>query len=184
MVGAQTALALLLAMIGIHASKLLHDAVPSTVRPASLQRRDLVLDALPARIPLLRMVRPGPRCDAAAWSLTAAAPLVGLFLVPRRSAGPAVTGPGREAGVRDSPARTWWTLSPTTSTGSCTPVPRDKFQGHLAGCDGCTDYVGQIRETIAALGGLGAPSPDPSRTTHGSATERTVRPGNTVPPSM
>jgi anti-sigma factor RsiW len=27
-----------------------------------------------------------------------------------------------------------------------------RFSGHLAGCDGCTTYVDQIRQTITTLG--------------------------------
>jgi anti-sigma factor RsiW len=32
------------------------------------------------------------------------------------------------------------------------PDRRDELDRHLAGCDGCTEYVGQIRATVDALG--------------------------------
>jgi anti-sigma factor RsiW len=31
---------------------------------------------------------------------------------------------------------------------------RRRFESHLAGCDGCTAYLAQIRETIRVTGGL------------------------------
>jgi anti-sigma factor RsiW len=31
---------------------------------------------------------------------------------------------------------------------------RRRFESHLAGCDGCTRYVGQMRATIRATGSL------------------------------
>jgi anti-sigma factor RsiW len=34
------------------------------------------------------------------------------------------------------------------------PGWRDGVASHLAECDGCTEYVRQVRTTIAALGGL------------------------------
>jgi anti-sigma factor RsiW len=34
------------------------------------------------------------------------------------------------------------------------PGWRDGVESHLADCDGCTEYVRQIRTTIDALGGL------------------------------
>jgi hypothetical protein len=29
---------------------------------------------------------------------------------------------------------------------------RERFERHLAGCDGCTNYLGQLREAIRATG--------------------------------
>ena len=38
--------------------------------------------------------------------------------------------------------------------GSMAPVDRARFEAHLAECPYCVNYLGQMRETIAALGGL------------------------------
>jgi len=38
--------------------------------------------------------------------------------------------------------------------GSLSRRSRRRFERHLAGCEGCTTYVEQMRETVAALGRL------------------------------
>jgi anti-sigma factor RsiW len=38
--------------------------------------------------------------------------------------------------------------------GALAPADAQRFERHLAGCDGCTAYVEQMRATIAALGHL------------------------------
>jgi anti-sigma factor RsiW len=40
--------------------------------------------------------------------------------------------------------------------GSLPARERDRFDQHIAGCDGCTHYLQQMRLTIAALGHLPA----------------------------
>ena len=35
-----------------------------------------------------------------------------------------------------------------------TPAERARFEGHIAGCDGCHAYLRQMRETIVVLGTL------------------------------
>jgi predicted anti-sigma-YlaC factor YlaD len=34
------------------------------------------------------------------------------------------------------------------------PVERARFEAHLSGCEGCRNYLGQMRLTIATLGTL------------------------------
>ncbi len=34
------------------------------------------------------------------------------------------------------------------------PADRARFEEHVAGCDGCTNYLGQVRETIRLTGSL------------------------------
>ena len=36
--------------------------------------------------------------------------------------------------------------------GALTPGERARFEAHIAGCEGCTHYVAQIRATIAITG--------------------------------
>jgi anti-sigma factor RsiW len=46
--------------------------------------------------------------------------------------------------------------------GGLPPGQRARFEAHLAGCDGCTTYVEQIRRTIALCGSVDAGSLDPA----------------------
>jgi len=38
--------------------------------------------------------------------------------------------------------------------GTLGPSERQRFEGHLRSCDGCTTYLEQMRQVIAALGHL------------------------------
>lgn len=38
--------------------------------------------------------------------------------------------------------------------GTLSPADRQRFEAHLAQCDGCTTYFAQMRQTIQALGRL------------------------------
>lgn len=38
--------------------------------------------------------------------------------------------------------------------GALSPTDRARFEAHLAGCEGCTRYVEQIRATIALTGAV------------------------------
>jgi anti-sigma factor RsiW len=38
--------------------------------------------------------------------------------------------------------------------GTLDPVLRQRFEEHIAKCDGCAEYLDQIRDTIAILGTL------------------------------
>jgi anti-sigma factor RsiW len=49
--------------------------------------------------------------------------------------------------------------------GGLAPEQRVRFEAHLAGCDGCTTYVEQIRTTIALCGSMDAASLDPAERT-------------------
>jgi anti-sigma factor RsiW len=40
--------------------------------------------------------------------------------------------------------------------GTLSRADRRRFEGHLAGCDHCTEYLAQIRETISLTGRLTA----------------------------
>lgn len=44
--------------------------------------------------------------------------------------------------------------------GHLSPEQRARFEAHLAGCDGCTTYVEQIRTTIALCGRMDVGSLD------------------------
>ena len=158
-VGAQITVALLLAVIGIHASKLLHDAVPSSVRTgvASAVGTLSWLVFIPGALCLGWIAR-AHGVDAAGWTLTVAAALVGALLVlatvrhPEPVEEPAVEAVGERG---DIACRTLVDLVTDHLDGVLNPVRRAQVERHLAGCDGCTEYVAQVRETIAALEALG-----------------------------
>ena len=38
--------------------------------------------------------------------------------------------------------------------GALSPLGRERFEAHLAGCEGCTHYLAQMRKTIALVGQL------------------------------
>jgi len=38
--------------------------------------------------------------------------------------------------------------------GALDPVLRQRFEAHIANCDGCTEYLEQIRQTIRVVGAL------------------------------
>lgn len=45
--------------------------------------------------------------------------------------------------------------------GALSARDRDRFEAHLAGCDGCHAYFESFRRTIDTLGDLPQPPPDP-----------------------
>ena len=38
--------------------------------------------------------------------------------------------------------------------GALTPADLRRFEEHIAGCDGCTEYLRQLRETISLVGAI------------------------------
>ena len=154
-VAAQTVIALLLAVIGIHAGKLLHDAVPSSVRTgvASAVGTLSWVVFLPASLFLGWLAR-DHGVGAAGWALTALTTVIGVLLVLATLRRPApVPEPD------DLACRTLVDLVTDHLDGVLNPVWRAKVERHLSGCDGCTEYVAQVRETIAALEELGRSQP-------------------------
>lgn len=43
--------------------------------------------------------------------------------------------------------------------GALSSVERARFEGHLAGCDGCTAYLEQLRATMRITGRIAADEP-------------------------
>jgi predicted MFS family arabinose efflux permease len=155
-IGAQAVLALFLAIIGIHAGRLLHDGVPSTIRAgvsSGVGTFSWML-FLPFSLVFGWYAREHG-VQRSGWFLTAAALLVGLLLVAsvaRRRPEPIA------ATTRDIPpapgelaCKELVELVSDYLEGVLPPSVRDEFQTHLAGCDGCTEYVRQIGITLRAL---------------------------------
>jgi MFS family permease len=153
-IAAQAVLALLLAIIGIRAGKLLHDGVPSTVRAgvsSGVGTLSWVL-FLPFSLAFGWFARShGVR--QAGWFLTAAALLIALLLSAaafRRH--PGVRPAGDLAAAPDEVACKELVELVTDDLDNALPADlEDKYHQHLDGCDGCDEYVRQIGLTIRAL---------------------------------
>jgi MFS family permease len=155
-IGAQAALALCLAIIGIHAGRLLHDGVPSTIRAgvsSGVGTFSWVL-FLPFSL-LFGWYAREHGVQQAGWFLTAAALLVGLLLVAstaRRRREPIAATTGDTPYAQEELAcKELVELVTNYLEGVLAPGLRDEFQTHLAGCDGCSEYVRQIGLTLRAL---------------------------------
>jgi MFS family permease len=150
-IAAQAALALALAVIGIRAGRLLHDGVPSNVRAgvsSGVGTFSWML-FLPFSLVFGAYAREHG-VQSSGWFLAAAALVVGLLLAAselRRGAVPAAPAAPEEFACED-------TVEVVTDyLDAALPTERkDELEAHLTGCDGCTEYVGQIRATVDALG--------------------------------
>jgi Major Facilitator Superfamily/Putative zinc-finger len=183
---AQTALALLLAIVGIHAGLLLHDAVPSTIRAgvsSGVGTLSWVL-FVPFSLVFGWLAR-GQGERWAAWVLVGVVALLAVLLaastrirgraqVEPAAVQPAVVDtaaeetevrPGRSNPPADLACRELVYLVTDYLDGVLPADWRAGVERHLAQCDGCTPYLQQIRVTIDALQRLGTElrTPDVSR---------------------
>jgi anti-sigma factor RsiW len=67
--------------------------------------------------------------------------------------------------------------------GSLSRRDRRRFEAHIAGCDACTAYLEQIRQTIAATGRLTEESLEPAARDELLAVFRDWKAGGDVPAS-
>jgi hypothetical protein len=156
---AQTALLLILAIIGIHASLLLHDAVPSTIRAGVSSGVGTLswLLFLPFSLVFGWLLRDrGPQW--ASWVLAGVAGLLALLFAAsslarhRIPAELAEDQPEPQAGTpTDVACRELVNLVTDYLDGVLQPGWRTAVQDHLSGCDGCTNYLQQIRATVELL---------------------------------
>lgn len=153
---AQVLLALLMMIIGIHASRLLHDAVPSTIRAGVASGVGTLswIVFLPFALILGWLAR-AQGVPTAGWMITGATVIVGVLAVLaafRHRAAAAVAAPVSvtpELACRDLVEEVTGYLESALET-----AERQRVEEHLAGCDGCTDYLHQIRKTVTALRSL------------------------------
>ena len=165
-IAAQTVLALLLAIIAIHAGKLLHDGVPSNIRAGVSSGVGTLswLLFLPFSLIAGALAR-SYGVHAAGWLITGAATLVALLLA--RSALPDAVPAAAESVAPASDEFACKQLVEIVTDyldGVLPPALREDFQTHIAGCDGCEEYVRQIGATIRALQAAGLQlTPPPAR---------------------
>ena len=151
---AQTVLALLLAVVAIHAGRLLHDAVPSAIRAGVSSGAGTASWVLFLPFALaLGWVGREQGVPRTGWLLTGAALLLGaLLVVSVRRAGRA----SEPARPEDLACRELVDLVTDLLDGVLPPAWRKGVEAHLTTCDGCTEYLRQIRTTVEALGTLRA----------------------------
>jgi hypothetical protein len=155
-VGTQAVLAISLAIIGIHAGRLLHDGVPSTIRAgvsSGVGTFSWVL-FLPFSLAFGRLAGEHG-LQPSGWLLAAGAFLVGLLLIAsvvRRRPEPLAAAPAAPAPAPEAVACQELVELVTDFLDGVLPRDlRDAFQSHLAGCEGCSEYVRQIGATVRAL---------------------------------
>jgi MFS family permease len=151
-IAAQGALALALAIIGIHAGRLLHDGVPSTIRAgvsSGVGTFSWML-FLPFSLVFGWFAREHG-VQPSAWFLTFAALLVGMLLVASAVRGRPEPAKELAPGADELACKELVELITDYLDGVLPPDLRQKVQTHLADCDGCTKYIEQIRATVRAL---------------------------------
>jgi hypothetical protein len=153
----QALLALLLAVIDIHAGRLLHDAVPSSIRTgvASGAGTFSWLLFLPFSLAFGALARDHGLAWAG-WALGAVfVVLAVLLLVSTRTARVAeLPATPRSAATPDLACRELVGLVSDYLDGVLAPDWRARADEHLRGCDGCTTYLQQIRSTVDLLAHL------------------------------
>ncbi|HEY3975716.1 MAG TPA: MFS transporter [Streptosporangiaceae bacterium] len=161
----QTALLLVVAIVGIHAGLLLHDAVPSSIRTGVSSAVGTLswLLFLPFSLALGWLLR-AHGIRPAGWVLLGVTVIVAVLLAAsarRPPAPPAPAGDGerdatdvRAAAPADVACRELVALVTDYLDGVLPAGWRAGLDRHLADCDGCTTYLQQVGTTIDALARL------------------------------
>jgi MFS family permease len=165
---AQVVLALVLAIIAIHASRLLNDAVPSSVR-ASVSSGGGTLTWL-LFLPFSLVFGWVAAENGINWSglmLIGAVVALGILLVlsiraSRRLTPVQLAATAKQEAVEVAEAsdelacKQLVELVADYLDDALSPDMKARFEEHLAGCDGCTPYLRQTQEIIAKLRNLSA----------------------------
>jgi MFS family permease len=168
LVTAQVVLALALAIIGIHASRLLHDAVPSAIRAGVSSGGGTLtwLLFMPFSLVFGWVARENG-VSRSGFMLAGAVVVVGTLLIVsvRASRGVApveVEATAKEEAVgvamaaQELACRQLVELVADYLDDALSAEMRARFEEHLAGCDGCTPYLRQTQQIIAGLRDLSA----------------------------
>lgn len=165
---AQTVLALMVAIVGIRAGRLLHDTVPSNIRAGVSSGAgtlswmlflpfSLIFGAIAGSFGLYR----------ASWILVGVAAALALLLIFSNRAAPAhveaerddaprqlANLPATEVAPADVECRELIGLLSDYLDRVLDPGWRAQVDQHLLHCDGCTNYLNQIRATVELLAQL------------------------------
>jgi Putative zinc-finger len=160
---AQVALALVLAIISIHASRLLHDAVPSSVRAGVSSGGGTLTWTLFLPFSLaVGWVAAENGINRSGFMLAGAVLVLAVLLVvsvrvsrgvtPVEVAATAKQGAIELADASDELAcKQLVELVADYLDDALSPEMKARFEEHLAGCDGCTPYLRQTQQIIAEL---------------------------------
>ena len=154
-------LALVLAIIGIHASKLLHDAVPSSIRAGVSSGGGTMTWVL--FLPFSLVFGWTAQQNGVHWSgfmLAGAVVVVGVLLVvsvrASRGVAPAeVAATAKEEAVEvaerahELACKQLVELVADYLDDALSAEMRARFEEHLAGCDGCNTYLSQTQRIMA-----------------------------------
>jgi MFS family permease len=162
-VAAQVVLALVLAIIGIHAGRLLHDAVPSSIRAGVSSGAGTLtwILFLPFSLAFGWTARDSG-IDRSGFMLAGAAVILGALLIlsvrTSRGAVPVeLAATAKEEAVRvtqhaeQMACKQLVELVADYLDDTLSPDLKARFEEHLAGCDGCTTYLSQTQQVIAEL---------------------------------
>jgi MFS family permease len=165
-VAAQVALALILTIVGIHASQLLHDAVPSSIRAGVSSGAGTMtwLLFLPFSLVFGWVARENG-VNRSGFLLVGAVLLLAVLLVAsiRASRGVApveVVVTAKEEAIDateragELACKQLVELAADSLEDALSPQLKSRFEAHLAGCDGCTTYLSQTQQVIAELRGI------------------------------
>jgi hypothetical protein len=164
-VAAQTVTALVLAILGIHAGRLLHDGVPSAIRAGVSSGAGTFswLLFLPFSLGLGALAR-REGVATAGWLVVAGAAILAVLLVvvvvrvartPHEPDPPeTVRADAKGPPPVDLVCEELVTVVSDYLDGVLSPDWRDRVDAHLTGCDGCAAYLSQVRATLDLLADL------------------------------
>jgi predicted MFS family arabinose efflux permease len=167
-VAAQVVLGLVLAIVGIHASRLLHDAVPSSIRAGVSSGAGTLTWMLFLPFSLVfGWVAREEGVNSSGFMLGGAVVVLAILLImsvrATRGVAPAeVAVTAKEEAVEvteragELACKQLVELAADYLEGALSPELKARFEAHLAGCDGCTTYLSQTQQIIAELRGLSA----------------------------
>jgi hypothetical protein len=167
-VAAQVVLGLVLAIVGIHASRLLHDAVPSSIRAGVSSGAGTLTWMLFLPFSLLfGWLAREEGVNSSGFMLGGAVVVLAILLImsvrATRGVAPAeVAVTAKEEAVEvteragELACKQLVELAADYLEGALSPELKARFEAHLAGCDGCTTYLSQTQQIIAELRGLSA----------------------------
>ncbi|HKN52979.1 MAG TPA: MFS transporter [Amycolatopsis sp.] len=156
---AQTVLALVLALAGIHAGRLLHDAVPSHIRAGVSSGAGTFswLLFLPLSLGFGALGR-AFGVYAAGWVFVGTGIALAALLALATRAEPAIPAaakenahPATQPPPDDLACRQAVQLLSDYLDGDLPPDWRASLADHLTACDGCTTYLDQLRQTVTLL---------------------------------
>ena len=166
-VAAQVVLGLILAILGIHASQLLHDAVPSSIRAGVSSGAGTMtwLLFLPFSL-VFGWVAQQSGVNRSGYLLAGTVVVLAVLLVAsvRASRGVApveVVATAIEQAIDvteragELACKQLVELAADYLDDALPPPLKERFEAHLAGCDGCTIYLSETQQVIAQLRRIG-----------------------------